>query len=53
MFESTDIIHVAGKVDPLADIDIIDTELALADMATVRRRVDRVVKAAKGGIRRP
>src|ERR1700720_2153484 len=31
-FESTDIIHVAGKVDPLAGIDIIDTELSLADM---------------------
>jgi len=48
-FESTDIIHVAGKVDPLADIDIIDTELALADMATVEKAVDRAVKAAKGG----
>ena len=32
-FESTDIIHVAGKVDPLTDIEIIDTELALADLA--------------------
>jgi hypothetical protein len=48
-FESTDIIHVAGKVDPLADIDIIDTELALADMATVEKAVDRAVKASKGG----
>jgi GTP-binding protein YchF len=48
-FESTDIIHVAGKVDPLTDIDIIDTELALADMATVEKAVDRAVKAAKGG----
>ena len=48
-FESTDIIHVAGKVDPLADIDIIDTELALADMATVEKAVERAVKAAKGG----
>src|SRR5712671_7446935 len=36
-FESTDFIHVAGKVDPLTDIDIIDTELALADMATVEK----------------
>src|SRR6185369_7257613 len=34
-FESTDIIHVAGKVDPIADIETIDTELALADLATV------------------
>src|ERR1700748_3767616 len=48
-FESTDIIHVAGKVDPLADIDIIDTELALADMASVERALDRAVKAAKSG----
>jgi ribosome-binding ATPase len=48
-FESTDIIHVSGKVDPLADIDIIDTELALADMATVEKAVERAVKAAKGG----
>jgi ribosome-binding ATPase len=48
-FESTDIIHVAGKVDPLADIDIIDTELALADMATVERAVERAAKASKGG----
>jgi ribosome-binding ATPase len=48
-FESTDIIHVAGKVDPIADIDIIDTELALADMAAVERAVDRAAKASKGG----
>ncbi len=48
-FESGDIIHVAGKVDPLADIETIDTELALADMATVDRAVDRANKAAKSG----
>jgi GTP-binding protein YchF len=48
-FESTDIIHVAGKVDPLTDIDIIDTELALADMASVERAIDRAAKASKGG----
>jgi GTP-binding protein YchF len=36
-------------VDPLSDIDIIDTELALADMGTVEKAVDRAVKAAKGG----
>jgi len=48
-FESTDIIHVAGKVDPLTDIEIIDTELALADLATVEKAVDRAAKAAKGG----
>ena len=48
-FESTDIIHVAGKVDPIADIDIIDTELALADMATVEKALERAAKAGKGG----
>ncbi len=48
-FESTDVIHVAGKVDPLSDIDVIDTELALADMATLEKGLDRATKAAKGG----
>ncbi len=48
-FESTDIVHVAGKVDPIADIEIIDTELALADMATVEKAVERAAKASKGG----
>jgi GTP-binding protein YchF len=48
-FESTDIVHVAGKIDPIADIEIIDTELALADMAAVERAVDRAAKASKGG----
>jgi GTP-binding protein YchF len=48
-FESTDIIHVAGKVDPIADIETIDTELALADLATVEKAVERAAKAAKGG----
>lgn len=48
-FESTDIIHVAGKVDPIADIETIDTELALADLATVDKALERAIKAAKGG----
>jgi ribosome-binding ATPase len=48
-FESGDIIHVAGKVDPLADIATIDTELALADLATVERALDRAQKASKSG----
>jgi GTP-binding protein YchF len=48
-FDSTDVVHVAGKVDPIADIDVIDTELALADLQTVEKAVDRVSKAAKGG----
>ena len=48
-FESTDIVHVAGKVEPLADIETIDTELALADLAAVERAVERAAKAAKSG----
>jgi GTP-binding protein YchF len=48
-FESADIIHVAGKIDPLADIETIDTELALSDLAAVERAVERAAKAAKGG----
>jgi ribosome-binding ATPase len=48
-FESGDIIHVAGKVDPIADIETIDTELALADLATVEKALERATKASKGG----
>ena len=48
-FESADVIHVAGKVDPLADIETIDTELALADLASVEKALDRAAKAAKAG----
>ncbi|HEY2808126.1 MAG TPA: redox-regulated ATPase YchF [Steroidobacteraceae bacterium] len=48
-FEGTDVIHVAGRVDPLSDVDVIDTELALADMATLEKGLDRAAKAAKGG----
>jgi GTP-binding protein YchF len=48
-FDSTDVVHVAGKVDPIADIEVIDTELALADLQTVEKAVDRATKAAKGG----
>lgn len=48
-FESSDIVHVAGKVDPLSDIEVIDTELALADLATVEKGLDRAGKSAKSG----
>src|SRR5262245_26145301 len=44
-FDSTDIVHVAGKVDPIADIDVIDTELALAALQTVDKAVDRFAQA--------
>jgi GTP-binding protein YchF len=46
-FENGDIVHVAGKVDPLADIEVINTELALADLETVDKGLQRAEKAAK------
>jgi len=48
-FESGDIIHVAGRIDPLSDMEIIDTELALADLATLEKGLERAVKAGKSG----
>jgi GTP-binding protein YchF len=48
-FDSTDVVHVAGKIDPLSDIEVIHTELALADLETVEKAAHRVAKAAKGG----
>jgi ribosome-binding ATPase len=48
-FEDDDIIHVAGKVKPLDDVAVINTELALADMDTVERGLLRAEKAAKTG----
>jgi ribosome-binding ATPase len=46
-FEDDDIIHVAGSVDPVRDIEIINLELALSDLAQLERRVDRVRKLAR------
>jgi ribosome-binding ATPase len=48
-FEDENVVHVQGDVDPEADIETIDTELLLADLATVERRLERVGRAAKGG----
>jgi len=48
-FEDDNVIHVAGKVDPIADIEVINTELALADLATVEKALQRYIKAAKSG----
>src|SRR5277367_3635303 len=48
-FENTDIVHVAGRIDPLADVEVINTELALADLTSVDKAVDRAEKAAKSG----
>jgi ribosome-binding ATPase len=48
-FDDGDIVHVAGKVDPLADIETINTELALADLTTVEKALERAAKTAKSG----
>jgi len=48
-FVDVDVVHVEGKVDPEGDAETINTELLLADLATVERRLDRVGRAAKGG----
>jgi GTP-binding protein YchF len=46
-FENDDIIHVAGKIDPANDIEVINTELALADLDSVERAYQKSIKAAK------
>jgi ribosome-binding ATPase len=48
-FDDDDVIHVAGSVDPVRDREIINLELALADLATVEKSLDRARKAAKSG----
>ncbi|MBS0444537.1 MAG: redox-regulated ATPase YchF [Proteobacteria bacterium] len=48
-FDDENVIHVAGKVDPVADIEVIQTELCLADLATVEKSLARYVKVAKAG----
>jgi hypothetical protein len=48
-FVNDDVVHVAGRIDPLADIDVINTELGLADLDTVERGLRRAEKAAKAG----
>ena len=48
-FEDTNVVHVAGKIDPLSDIEVIHTELALADLATVEKAVVRNNKLGRSG----
>jgi hypothetical protein len=48
-FEDPNVIHVAGKVDPVADIEVIQTELCLADLATVEKSLARYSKVARAG----
>lgn len=48
-FASDDIVHVAGTVDPITDAETIETELALADLHTVQKAIDRVARQANSG----
>jgi GTP-binding protein YchF len=48
-FEDDNVVHVAGKVDPVSDIEVINTELALADLATVEKALARYSKQARAG----
>ena len=48
-FEDDNVIHVAGRVDPISDIEVIQTELCLADLATVEKALHRHTKTARSG----
>ncbi|MCW9051219.1 MAG: redox-regulated ATPase YchF [Motiliproteus sp.] len=48
-FEDENVIHVANKIDPLADIEIINTELALADLESIEKQLQKVARTAKSG----
>ena len=48
-FEDPNVIHVAGRIDPISDIEVINTELALADLQTVDKQLARYTKIAKSG----
>jgi len=48
-FEDDDVVHVAGKINPLDDVEVIDTELALADMDSIEKGITRYSKVAKSG----
>src|ERR1700691_211054 len=49
MFDDEDVHHVQGEVDPLHDIEVIDLELVLADLASAEKRLERLQRDAKGG----
>ncbi|HLS51185.1 MAG TPA: redox-regulated ATPase YchF [Burkholderiaceae bacterium] len=48
-FEDDNVVHVSGRVDPIADIEVINTELALADLATAERALERNQRTARSG----
>ena len=47
-FENEDVVHVNGSIDPLRDIEVIETELLLADIQALEKKIDKLQKAAKG-----
>src|SRR5213082_88475 len=48
-FEDPNVVHVTGKIDPISDIETINTELALADLASVGKQISKVEKQARAG----
>ena len=48
-FDDPNVVHVAGKIDPVSDIEVINTELALADLAAVEKQLSKYAKVAKTG----
>src|ERR1700719_4239215 len=48
-FENGDVTHVEGRIDPIADIETVETELMLADLDSLEKRVDALEKRARGG----
>jgi len=48
-FEDDNVIHVANRIDPQADIEVINTELALADLESCEKQLQKVIRTAKGG----
>ena len=48
-FDNDDVVHVEGKINPIDDIDVIDTELALSDLESVEKAADKVGRVAKSG----
>jgi hypothetical protein len=48
-FDDENVVHVAGRIDPVSDIEVIQTELCLADLATVEKSLQRYTKVAKAG----
>src|SRR5207244_7665252 len=50
-FENADIHHVSGTIDPIRDIEVINTELVLADLASLQTRHDRIQKEVRAGLK--